>query len=470
MDSTALKKWAIVLGLGAIIWFLPCPHGLSLAAWHLFAIFVATIAGFILQPIPMGAVAFLSLTICAFFGILKTKDVLMGFGNGTIWLIVCAFFLSRGFIKTGLGRRIAFFIIHCIGKSSLSLGYSICLAELVISPSMPSATARGGGVFYPIVQSLSSAFGSEAGPSAGKIGKYLMQVGFHADAVTCTMFLTSMAGNPLCVGLAASAVGVELTWMEWAIAAIVPGLICLFLVPLILLKIATPEIRETPNAKSLAAAELQKMGPMTKEELVLAFVFVMCLALWATGSLTGLGATPIAMLAVSIMLIAQVLSWKDILSEKGAWDAMFWMGGLMSLATALAKSGFVKWAAAFIASGISAAHMGWVASFLVISLIYIYSHYCFASVTARISAMYAAFVAVAAACGAPALMVAIAFGIFANLPISLTHYGNGAAPVYFGAGYVSQGEWWRNGFVVTTINTVIWFTVGIAWWKLIGLW
>ena len=470
MDSSALKKWAIVLGLGLIIWFLPCPDGLSPAAWHLFAIFVATIASFILQPVPMGAAAFLALTFCAFFGILTTKDVLMGFGNGTIWLIVCAFFLSRGFIKTGLGRRIAFFIIHVIGKSSLSLGYSICLAELVISPAMPSATARGGGVFYPIVQSLSSAFGSEAGPSAGKIGKYLMQVGFHADAVTCTMFLTSMAGNPLCVGLAASAVGVELTWMEWAVAAIVPGLICLLLVPIILLKVAPPEIRETPNAKALAATELQKMGPMSKDELVLAFVFLMCLLLWATGSLTGLGATPIAMLAVSIMLITKVLSWKDVLLEKGAWDAMFWMGGLMSLATALAKSGFVKWAAAFIASGISSAHMGWVASFLVISLIYIYSHYCFASVTARISAMYAAFVAVAVACGAPALMVAIAFGIFANLPISLTHYGNGAAPVYFGAGYVSEGEWWRNGFVVTTINTVIWFTVGVAWWKLIGLW
>lgn len=72
--------------------------------------------------------------------------------------------------------------------------------------------------------------------------------------------------------------------------------------------------------------------------------------------------------------------------------------------------------------------------------IYIYSHYCFASVTASISAMYAAFVAVAAACGAPALMVAVAFGIFANLPISLTHYGNGAV------------------------------TVGMTWWKLIGLW
>ena len=93
-----------------------------------------------------------------------------------------------------------------------------------------------------------------------------------------------------------------------------------------------------------------------------------------------------------------------------------------------------------------------------ISLIYTYSHYGFASVTARISAMYGAFVA-----------VAVAFGIFSNLPISLTHYGNGAAPVYFGAGYVSQGEWWKNGFVITTINTIVWLTVGLAWWKVIGL-
>ncbi len=459
MDQTALKKWAIVIVLGAVIWFLPVPAGLTPAAWHLFAIFVATIAGFILQPIPMGAVAFLSLTLCAFFGILKTKDVLMGFGNGTIWLIVCAFFLSRGFIKTGLGRRIAFCIIRAIGKSATSLGFSICLAELVISPAMPSATARGGGGIYPIVRSLSRAFDAEPGPSAGRIGKYLMQVGFHADAVTCMMFLTSMAGNPLCVGLAASAVGVELTWMQWCVAAIVPGLVCLFLVRFVLLKLAPPEIRQIPNARQIASDELKKMGPMTRDEMVLSFVFLMCLVLWATGSLTGIGATPIAMLAVSIMLIAKVLSWKDILSEKGAWDAMFWMGGLMALATALAKSGFIKWAAAFIASGISAMEMGWISSFIIISIIYIFSHYCFASVTARISAMYAAFVAVAVACGAPALMVAVAFGIFANLPISLTHYGNGAAPVYFGAGYVSQTEWWRNGFVICAINTVVWLTI-----------
>lgn len=61
------------------------------------------------------------------------------------------------------------------------------------------------------------------------------------------------------------------------------------------------------------------------------------------------------------------------------------------------------------------------------------------------------------------------FWLFSNCPISLTHYGNGCGPVYFGAGYVSQGEWWRNGFVICTMNVVIWLTIGMAWWKVIGL-
>ena len=339
--NPTLRNWLIILVVGAAIWFSPIPTGLKPDAWHIFAVFVATVLGFILHPMPIGAIAFISLTFCCFTGLLKTSQVLMGFGNGTIWLIVCAFFLSRAFIKTGFGRRIAYVIIKLIGRSSLTLGYSIALSELVVSPAMPSATARGGGVFYPIVRSLSEAFGSQPGPSSRKIGAYLMQVGYHTDATTCMMFLTSMAGNPLCVGLAASAVGVEITWTNWALAAIVPGLISLALVPWVVSLLSPPEIKAIPNARELAEKELAAMGPMSKDEKVLAFVFVMCLVLWATGSWTHLGATPIAMLAIAIMLIAKVLSWQDILSEKGAYDAMFWMGGLMSLATALGKSGFI---------------------------------------------------------------------------------------------------------------------------------
>lgn len=90
--SKSLRNWIIVLAIGFVIWVCPTPQGLTPNAWHLFAVFAATIAGFILQPISMGAVAFIALTFCAITGVLKTGQALMGFGNGTIWLIVCAFF------------------------------------------------------------------------------------------------------------------------------------------------------------------------------------------------------------------------------------------------------------------------------------------------------------------------------------------------------------------------------------------
>lgn len=263
----------ITLLVGAIIWFAPVPEGVTVVAWHLAAVFIATVVGFILQPLPIGAVAFIAITFSTLSGLLKVGDALSGYGNSTIWLIVCAFLYSRGFIKSGLGKRIAFGIIKAIGKSALSLGYAIAFSELIISPATPSATARGGGIMYPIVRSLAGALGSEPNETAKKIGTYLMQVGYHCDAVTCTMFVTSMAGNPLCVALAAKTLGVEITWMGWASAAIVPGLLSLLLVPLVMLKLTKPELVSIPDAKHLAQKELDAMGPMSRSEKYLTVVF-----------------------------------------------------------------------------------------------------------------------------------------------------------------------------------------------------
>lgn len=124
----------ITIAIGAIIWFMPVPAGVTVVAWHLAAVFIATVVGFILQPLPIGAVAFIAITFSTLSGLLKVGDALSGYGNSTIWLIVCAFLYSRGFIKSGLGKRIAFGIIKAIGKSALSLGYAIAFSELIIPP------------------------------------------------------------------------------------------------------------------------------------------------------------------------------------------------------------------------------------------------------------------------------------------------------------------------------------------------
>ena len=471
MDASQKKKLVGVILLGAVIWFLPHPDAITPIAWHLFAVFAATIAGFILQPLPIGAVAFIGVSVAALLGVVSVKVAISGYGNSTIWLIVCAFLLARAFIKSGLGSRIAYLIIKAIGKSSLTLGYAITLSDFVISPATPSSTARAGGIIYPIIRSLSSALHSEPDDgTARKFGAYIMQIEYQANAITCAMFMTAMAGNPMAVELAAKTIGVEITWSAWATAAIVPGLLSLLLMPYLLYKLYPPEIHEMPHAKQMAVEALEKMGPMSWMEKVVLAVFVGSLALWATSSLTHMNATGVGMLAVTVLLLTNVLTWQDVLQEKGAWNTMFWMGSLIALAGALSSSGFIKVVADMAGAAIQSAGLSWLAAFIILVLIYVYSHYAFASVSAHIGAMYAAFLAVAVAVGTPPLLAAISFAALSNIMIPLTHYGGGAAPILYGAGYVPQGTWWKLGFIIVTVNLVIWLGIGSLLWHVIGLW
>ena len=458
----------IVLAVGAAIWFMPVPAGLKPQAWHLFALFVATILGFILQPLPIGSVAFIGITVTALTGTLKPAEALSGFSNGTIWLIVSAFLFAKGFIKTGLGRRIAYVLIRAIGDSTLKLGYTLAISDLIISPATPSNTARAGGIIFPIVKSLSTAFNSEPGTSPRRVGAFLMQTAYQANTITSAMFMTSMAGNPLIALLAAKTLNIQISWGLWAMAAIVPGILSLIIVPYFLYIFYPPELKKTPEAKALAIDELRKMGPMSAGEKIVAGVFVLSLLLWSTSGYTSLDATVVAMLAVSIMMLSKVLEWKDVLEEKGAWDTLIWMGSLVGLADFLSKLGFIPW----FAKAVSASIVGvpWLQAFIVLLVVYMYAHYGFASLTAHITAMYAAFAAVAVSAGAPAYLVALALGFMSNLCMSLTHYAAGPSPIYFGAGYVDQGTWWKLGFMTSVINMIIWVGLGAFWWKALGLW
>ena len=467
MDNKIVKALATV-AVGAAIWFFPIPAGLKPEAWHLLAIFAATIFGFIIQPLPIGAVALISVTFTALAGVLKPAEALSGFANTTIWLIVAAFLFAKGFIKTGLGRRIAFILIKAIGDSTLKLGYTLVLSDLIISPATPSNTARAGGILFPIVRSLCTAFDSEPGPTARKVGSYLMQTAYQGNTITSAMFLTSMAGNPLIALLAAKTLNIQLSWGQWALASVVPGIISLLVVPYFLYKFYPPEIKKTPEAKALAAKELEHMGPMARGEKIVAMVFVGALILWSTSQYTKLDATVVALLAVVVMLITQVLEWKDVLDEKGAWDTLIWMGALVGLADYLSKLGFIPWFANTMAASI--AGIPWLEAFIVLTIVYLYAHYAFASLTAHITAMYPAFIAVAVAAGAPAYLVALSLAFMSNLCMSLTHYAAGPSPIYFGAGYVDQSTWWRLGFIISVINLIIWVGLGSIWWKFLGLW
>ena len=469
MLKSNFQKGMLTVLVGIVLWFMPVPAGLKPQAWHMFAIFVATILGFILHPIPIGGVALIAVGLTGFLKVLKPAEALSGFGNATIWLIVGAYMFAKGFIKTGLGRRIAYVIMSKIATSSLKLGYSLAITDFIVSPATPSNTARGGGILYPIVRSLCTAFQSEPDDGTRKrIGNYLMLSTFECDCITSSLFLTSVAPNLLVAKLAKDVTGLEITWGTYALATILPGIIALIITPYLVYKLATPELTQTPEAPQLAKDELQKMGPMSGAETTVLIAFLAALAMWATTSLTGLNATMIALVCIGFMLVRGALEWNDIITEKGAWDTLVWMGGLMSLATGLAKLGFVKWVAAAISGSLKGIDP--MTTLLILCLINMYVHYAFASLSAHVSAVYAAFLAVAVAAGAPPMLSAIALGVETGIMGCLTHYATGPAPIYFGSGYITQPEWWKVGFICSILFLICFLGIGSMWWKVIGFW
>ena len=103
-------------------------------------------------------------------------------------------------------------------------------------------------------------------------------------------------------------------------------------------------------------------------------------------------------------------------------------------------------------------------------LAYLYTHYLFASTTAHITAMFAAFYTAGLALGAPPMLYALMMAAVSSLMMTLTHFATGTSPVIFGSGYTTLGEWWKAGFIMSVVNLFIFVTVGSVWWKVLGYW
>ena len=451
----------------AALYFFSLP-GLSRPQGRLLGIFAGTIIALVAQPLPMGASIVLALTVLALTRTLPAEKIFSGFGNPTVWLIFIAFLFARAVTATGLGMRVAYHFIRRFARSPLSLAYSIAAADLVIAPFIPSDTGRGGALIFPIARGVSSAFGSEPGPTARRIGAFLMLASFHTNIVASAMFLTSMAANPLIAGFARNVGHVELTWMRWFEGSVVPGLLTLAIVPWLLYRWVRPEVRDTSEARELAGSELRRMGSLSRNEKWLLVILLGVMAGWVTTPLHGLSNTFVALAGISAILLARVLKWDDLLAEHRAWDALVWFGAVLMMADQLSEAGVVQVLSQKLL-GLTHA-MAWPLVLVALVTAYLYIHYSFASMTAQATALYPTFLGAAIAGGVPPLVAALPLGYFSSLNAAMTHYGTGSAPVFFESGYVRQSDWWRIGFQVSLVNLLIWMGIGGLWWKIVGIW
>ena len=437
-------------------------------AWYIFSVFIAVIASFILRPYPMGMSVLTGLVVLVATGTIEIKEALSGFADSTVWLVVAAFLLAGAMIDTGLGKRIALWLVTKLGRTMKGLAYAICSSEFLLATVMPSNTARGGGIHAPIVNSLALSLGSSKDTHPEKAGKYLSLVGGHANLTAAAMFMTGMAANPLVSKAVEEVYGIEFGWGTWALGAIVPGLVALLCLPHLIYFLAPPTLTDGRAAQASAIQQLKDMGALSHTEKVMAAVLCLLLLLWTTKFIHGLGTTIVALIAVVTLLIFKAQTWDDIIKNEMAWDTLVWLGGLLTMANLLLKYGFIQWFVDTVQ--VSVGGITGLSAILILGIIYFYSMYAFSMLTAHIATMVGPFLAVCLAVNGQPYVAAAVFAYFSCLCGCTTNYSSGPIIIYFGLGYVEAPKWFSVGFVVSIFHLVIWIGVGLLWWKILGWW
>lgn len=463
--KSAVWKAVLPLLVGIGIALLPYPQGIGQNAWFYFALFVSVILGLILEPIPSAAIGVIGVTLAAALRLVYTpaqltdsafnlskesiKWALSGFGNATVWLIFGAFMFALGYAKTGLGRRIALFLVKKLGKRTLGLGYAITFADLALAPFTPSNTARSGGTIFPIIRNIPGLYGSEPGETARKMGSYLMWTAFAATCLTSSLFMTSMAPNLLAVDLIKKTVGIEISWMQWFLGFLPIGTILVLLLPYIIYKVYPPEIKTSDEVPAWAAQELIKMGKVTRKELLMATLILLALVLWIFAG-DFVHPTTVALAVIALMLITRIITWDDILSNKPAWNVLVWFATLVTLADGLNRVGFVSWFAKGAAESLTG--ISPITVMVILVALYFCIHYMFASITAQVTAILPVILAAGAAVpGMPIMAFALLLCYLSGIMGILTPYATGPAPIYFGSGYISRKDFWTLGLVFGAI-------------------
>jgi DASS family divalent anion:Na+ symporter len=407
-----LATLALIGGL----WLAPVPAGLSPAAWHLFAIFAGAIFCVVVDALPILTTAILALAAAVLSGTLSPEQAYLGFANGTILLIIVAFLVARAVVKCGLGERIGLLAVSRFGRSTLGLSYSLFLVDGIIAPAFPSNTARSG-VVYSLAISLAEAAGTRPGDdSRRRVGAFLMFSGMASLSLSSALWLTAMAANPLGTEIARS-FGVDIGFGTWLLAASVPTLTAMALLPFLLQHLIRPEVRATPDAPAAARRTLAARGPLTRPEKIVSATFVGMVALWAVAATFHIDSTAIAFLGLGVLLATGVLSGSDIAKEGDVLATFLWFASLFTLSAQLDEMGFMG----FVGQRLAAAMLGLpgLLAGLILLVVYVLLHYLFVSQTAHLLALFGVFVDVGVKVGVPAAPAALRDQLF------LRHHATG---------------------------------------------
>jgi DASS family divalent anion:Na+ symporter len=431
----------------------------------LFGLFATAIVAVVVSALPILTASVLAMAAAVLTRLLDAQAAYAGFANGTILLIVFAFLIARAVVKCGLGTRVGYAVVSVFGRSTLGLAYSIFLVDGVVAPAFPSNTARSG-VIYPLAFSLAEAAGAKAeGGACRRVGTFLMFSGIVSLSLSSALWMTAMVANPIGAEIARSA-GVHIAFGSWLVAASVPTLAAMALMPPLLYWLIRPERNATPEAPVAARRALTALGPLGRDEKIVLIVFATMVALWASAAPLKIDSTAVAFLGFGVLLASGVLTLDDISREGDVLATYIWFAVLFTLSTQLDALGFMDFLGRRLAASLNG-HSPVSAGVMLVAA-YVLLHYVFVSQTAHLLALFGVFLDVGVKLGVPASILAFQLLFATNYFASIAPQGSSANLLFTGSGFVAPRDLYRLGGVTTAFCMLLYLAIGTPWLRLVA--
>lgn len=260
-----------------------------------------------------------------------------GFTSSAVWTLIPALFFGFALMVTGLGKRIAFFVLQLFKPSYLTICISWFIIGLVLSALTPSITVRLA-IVMPIAISLVEACKISDRSTGSAL---ICLVAWGTALLPGTGWQTGSLWGIFMNGFYPAEIKPLVTPGVWFEYMMVPWFIITILFLAFVYFFMKP--KEPLNLSQEAFKEQYRaLGKITRQEIICAIILICALILFSTEKWTGIKTVEAALLAFAALILFGIIKAPDI-STGVNWDIICFFAVVMSLTAMFIKAGISDW-------------------------------------------------------------------------------------------------------------------------------
>ncbi len=349
-----------------VFFFLVNPFGVDQKANTVLAFASLMIGWWVLDAMPMPAVALLPLILFPLFNISSLKETCKAYSDSVIYLFMGGFFLGLAIEKWNLHKRIALYIINLTGTNGDRIILGFILATGILSMWLSNTATTM--MMYPIGASVIHVISRHAPPDA-KLKHFSLTLMLALAYASNIGGIATVIGTPPNVAYMrhlSEHYKQTVSFIDWMKVCMPLSILLLFVLYFVMVKWLYPNrIKDSNEARAYIKQELKALGPLSAPERRVLIIFTFTALLWITKDIINrlqpfiqLDDTIIALLgAISLFLFpsgtkttvkpGRILVWED--TQKMAWGILLLFGGGIALAKALEEAKLIDQLGGFIA-------------------------------------------------------------------------------------------------------------------------